>query len=229
MLPAYNEADKIPGTVEKVSEALQAIANSFEIIIAEDGSTDGTAELSAQIAAEHTYVGHMHSDERLGRGKALKRAFKQASGNILVYMDLDLATDLRHLKEIVDAIRSEHDIAIGSRLMPESKIERSPKREFLSRGYNLMVRLFLRSKLRDHQCGFKAFRWEKLMEIIDDVQDNHWFWDTELLVRAQRKKMRVKEIPVRWHEAEDTKVKASSDAFEMGSKVLSLWWKLWRE
>ncbi len=179
------------------------------------------------MAAELDYVVHLHSDERQGRGRALNRAFKAASGRILCYIDVDLATDMAHLEELIEAIRSEgYDFATGSRMMPSSDVKRSMKRGLASKGFNFLTRTMLGSKLYDHQCGFKAFKRESLFELMDSVEDEHWFWDTELLVRAQRSGYKVKEFPVKWQHGGATKVDLVKDVIGMGSQIVRLWWQL---
>ena len=223
VLPAYNEADRLERAVDAVEKKLRELGVSFEIIIAEDGSTDGTYEIAKKIASSKSSVRLLHSDRRLGRGGALKRAFRLASGETLVYLDVDLATDLKHLEELVNSVRLEgYDVATGSRLLPESDAARTFKRKLMSVTFNLLVRLLLRSKLRDHQCGFKAFRRSSLMDILEEVRDEHWFWDTEVLVRAQRRGLKVKEFPVRWRESENSKVETLKDAKDMLFCILRL-------
>jgi hypothetical protein len=224
VLPAYNEAKRLRGAVEEVIKAAEKTGYDFEIIIAEDGSKDGTDRIAAELAASNPRIKHLHSDERLGRGRALMNAFSKASGDVVVYMDVDLATDLSHLKELVDAIIVEgYDFSTGSRLMKESQTDRPAKREIASRGYNFLVRLFLGSKLHDHQCGFKAFRRDLILELGKEVRDNHWFWDTEVLVLAQKRGYRVKEIPVRWKHGGETKVAFGKDILYMFSQILRMW------
>ncbi|HDM35637.1 MAG TPA: glycosyltransferase family 2 protein [Candidatus Syntrophoarchaeum butanivorans] len=223
VLPAYNEVNRLRRCVEGVIEALEKVTDSFEIIIAEDGSTDGTSEVASHLSEEFPDVRHLHSDRRLGRGGGLKRGFMASEGDILAFMDVDLATDLSHLDELIGAIRDGFDIATGSRLMPESIVERSFKRTALSRGYNFLVRRLLGSKVRDHQCGFKAFKREVFFAIMDELEDEHWFWDTELLVLAQRKGYRIYEFPVRWRDGGMTKVDLSRDIIGMGSRILWMW------
>jgi glycosyltransferase involved in cell wall biosynthesis len=232
VLPAHNEAGKLEAAVRQTKGALADCCFSYELLIAEDGSTDGTAELASRIAAEDPTVRHIHSDTRLGRGRALNRAFQHARGEILLYMDVDLSTDLAYLKPLVNAVREEHfDLATGSRRLKGSVVKRSFKREALSAVYNALVRLILRSKLRDHQCGFKAFRNVVLLQLLTEVEDTHWFWDTELLVRAQRKGYRIKEIPVKWADkgGAGTKVNAFGDSTTMFSKIIRLYLALRRE
>ncbi len=224
VLPAYNEAKRLRDTVEKVRESAAKTGYEFEIIIAEDGSKDGTDVIASELSSRYPEVIHLHSDERLGRGRALMNAFERARGKVVVYMDVDLATDLKHLRELVDAIAAEgYDLATGSRLMKDSKTDRPAKREIASRGYNFLVRLLLGSKIHDHQCGFKAFRREVILEIGRDVKDNHWFWDTEVLVLAQKRGYKVKEIPVRWKHGGETKVDFGRDVVYMFSQILRMW------
>ncbi len=226
VLPAYNEAKRIRETVDIVADKLGAISRAFEIIIAEDGSTDGTDKIAEALAIERSYVRHLHSDTRLGRGRALKHAFQLAKGDILVYIDVDLATDIAHLKELIGYIRAGYDIATGSRMLKGSDVKRSLTRLIASKGFNLLTRVILRSSLRDHQCGFKAFKRDSLFAILDEIRDDHWFWDTELLIRAQRAGYKIKEFPVRWRSPSDTKVDMRRDVFGMAYQIFRLWREL---
>ena len=229
VLPAYNEEDTIEETVDVTLSTLASFlpAGSFEDIVAEDGCADRPPEIADRLAAADERVRHVHSDERLGRGGALAYAFRRAEGETLVYFDTDLATDMRHLEELVESVRSgEYDVATGSRWMPENRAERPVKRGVPSFGYNRLVRLFLRSDLRDHQCGFKAFDREALLDLLDDVEDEHWFWDTEVLVRAQREGWRVREFAVDWTPKGDSKVDLVRDVFGMGSQIIRTWYQL---
>jgi glycosyltransferase involved in cell wall biosynthesis len=227
VLPAYNEADYLQQAVEKTIQTLNKFTQSYEVIIAEDGSTDGTAERAKELSQQNPNVRHIHREKRLGRGTALNNAFKQSSGKVLVYMDLDLATDLKYLKPLIEAIIVEgYDFSTGSRMLPESKAERTFSRSISSKTYNYLVRHMLGSKLRDHQCGFKAFKFEPLMQIIDKVQATHWFWDTELLVRAQITGYKVKEIGVEWKSGKATKVNLFKDSWNMFRQIMRLWWNL---
>ena len=229
ILPAYNEEEALERTVAVTLETLASFlpAGSFEVIVAEDGCDDRTPEIASRLADENDRVRHLHSDDRLGRGGALGFAFDRAAGETLVYFDTDLATDMRHLEELVESVRSgEYDLATGSRWLPGNRAERPPKRAVSSLGYNSLVRLFLRSDLQDHQCGFKAFDRVAFETLRDAVEDEHWFWDTEMLVRAQRRGFRVREFPVEWEPRGDTKVDLVRDVFGMGSQILRTWWQL---
>ena len=138
---------------------------------------------------------------------------------------MDLATDIKHLPELLTRIENGADIATGSRLMPESKIIRSGDREFASRSYNTLVRVFLGSHLRDHQCGFKAYRADVLRELAPKIRAPHWFWDTESVVLAQRAGLRVDEFPVVWTQGPGTTVRFK-DVYGMGMDILKMWWRL---
>ncbi|PSQ05622.1 glycosyl transferase [Halobacteriales archaeon QS_4_69_31] len=229
VLPAYNEEEAIERTVRVTVETLASFLpdDAFEVVVAEDGCTDRTPEIAERLAAGDERVRHLHSDDRLGRGGALEFAFERAAGDTLVYFDTDMATDMRHLEELVESVRSgECDIATGSRWLPGNRAERPTERAVSSLGYNTLVRLFLRSDLQDHQCGFKAFSRAAVEELRDAVEDEHWFWDTEMLVRAQRRGLRVREFPVEWEPRGDTKVDLVRDVFGMGSQILRTWWQL---
>jgi hypothetical protein len=206
-------------------KALEKIAKSYEIVIAEDGSTDGTDKIASDLSREYSCITHIHSDKRLGRGLALKNAFSKTKGKILVYMDVDLATNIEHLRELVESVRKQYEFATGSRMHPKSKVTRSRSRQIASKSYNFMARSFLGSKVADHQCGFKASKRDALLTILEDVKADHWFWDTEMLVRASRKGYRIKEIPVKWTQKGRTRMRLIKDSFEMGSQILKLWWE----
>jgi hypothetical protein len=225
VFPAYNERENLENTVRSAMKALEKIAKSYEIVIAEDGSTDGTDKIASDLSREYSCITHIHSDKRLGRGLALKNAFSKTKGKILVYMDVDLATNIEHLRELVESVRKQYEFATGSRMHPKSKVTRSRSRQIASKSYNFMARSFLGSKVADHQCGFKASKRDALLTILEDVKADHWFWDTEMLVRASRKGYRIKEIPVKWTQKGRTRMRLIKDSFEMGSQILKLWWE----
>ncbi|MGA2524901.1 MAG: hypothetical protein ABSF65_12230, partial [Candidatus Bathyarchaeia archaeon] len=133
-------------------------------------------------------------------------------------------------KPLIDAIAVEgYEVSTGSRMLPESKVERSTRRSISSKSYNFLVRHMLGSKVRDHQCGFKAFKKEAFLALLGEVKATHWFWDTEILVRAQRHGFKVKEIPVEWTSGKGTKVNFAKDSWNMFWQVTGLWWTLKRK
>jgi glycosyltransferase AglD len=223
IIPVYNENGKLKRAVDETMAKLSELAYHFEILIAEDGSSDGTYESASKLASENPNIRHLHSDRRLGRGNALSRAIKAAKGDVVCYIDVDLATDMGYLPILINSVLSgDCDFATGSRLMPQSNTQRSPMRSIASKTYNWMVRVLLDSKLYDHQCGFKAFRRALVLNLLDQVKDGHWFWDTELLVRGQHEGLRIKEIPVKWLGSNSTKVELKKDVYCMGSQIFRL-------
>lgn len=225
VIPVFNDVEALRTAIPVSLEALESYGRAFELIIAEDGSTDGSRELVEEWEKKDERVRLLHSDERQGRGRALTRALFEAKGDIFCYYDVDLATDIKHLPQLLGAIESGAAVSTGSRLMRDSNIKRSGDREIASRGFNFLVRLFLRSKLFDHQCGFKAYNVEALKHLSTKIQAPHWFWDTESLVLAQREGMKVVEFPVHWTEGPGTTVRFK-DVSNMGRDILKLWWRL---
>lgn len=156
ILPVYNDREALEIAIPRSIEVLEGITDSFLLAVAEDGSTDGSAEYVREWEKKDSRVRLFHAEERLGRGTALTRVIRAVDAEIVCYYDVDLATDMAHLPALIQAIRDGSDVATGSRLMPESDIVRTQGREVASQGYNLLVRVVLKSRLYDHQCGFKA-------------------------------------------------------------------------
>ncbi len=225
VLPAHNEAPRLANAVSAVKRALGK-SYDYELVIAEDGSTDGTYAVAKKIAAQTRNVRVLHSEKKLGRGLALKRAFSSARGKFVAYMDVDLATDVKHARELLDRVEAGADVATGSRYLRQSRTNRSSKRLFFSSGYNTLVRLLLGSKLRDHQCGFKAFKKTVALHLCREARSNKWFWDTEVLVLAQKRGFRVEEFPIEWNEQRTTTMNFKTDILGMGAALFELWWRL---
>lgn len=230
IIPAYNEASYLRRNVSFVEEAVKPITRSYEIIIAEDGSMDGTAEIAAGMARENSRIIHLHADERLGKGQALKRALKASSGETIILMDADLATSLDYLSKLVLLTERKYDGAIGSRHTEESFTHRTLLRTFTSRTYNLLVRLLFRDGIRDHQCGFKAFRRKAFESLLRDVESDGFIFDTELIVKAKKKGFSIGEVPVTWMDpiGRRSKFNLLRDGPTMGVKLLRLKAKLWK-
>ncbi|MCK5233180.1 MAG: glycosyltransferase family 2 protein [Candidatus Aenigmarchaeota archaeon] len=228
IVPTYNSEGFLEKNIKIIISTAKKLKTPFEIIIAEDGCSDRTPKIAEKLSKKYSCVFHQHYKEKLGRGRALKKAFMRAKGNIIVYMDDDLATDLVHLPELMHPVLDDgFDVVTGSRLMVGSKvIGRPAKREIASRAFNFFVRLLLHSRLYDHQCGFKAFKKNTVKPILPAVKDSHWFFDTEILVRAQRRNLRVKEIPVIWQDdLRESTVHFLKDAKNMGMKIFRLWFE----
>ena len=179
---------------------------SARITIADNGSTDATWAIATQLARELPQVRAVHM-ELPGRGRALRAIWSQSEAEVLAYMDVDLSTDLNALLPLVAPLLSGHsDVAIGTRLARGSRVIRGPKRELISRGYNLLLRTLMGARFSDAQCGFKAIRRDQARALLPLTQDTGWFFDTELLVLAERAGLRIHEIPVDWIDDLDSRV-----------------------
>jgi glycosyltransferase involved in cell wall biosynthesis len=226
IVPVYNQASAIESCVKAVAENLPAGGFAdYEIIIAEDGSTDGTLEAAKAISKKNPRVKISHQPRRGGKGAAICRGFRASKGGIVAFLDADQATRTSQLCELVRAAQRS-GIAVGSRYLKNSVATRSAERLIASRAYNSLVRLLLGSRLSDHQCGFKAFQRGIALKLCGQVRDRQWFWDTEALVLAQREGFRIEEVAVSWHEQKDTKVRVGRDTLAMLSGLARLWLRL---
>ncbi|MCU1369231.1 MAG: glycosyl transferase family 2 [Ilumatobacteraceae bacterium] len=199
VVPAHDELAVLAATIDALHRHLtEHLDRPWQITIAENASSDGTAAEADRLAADRTGVRALHVGVP-GRGRALRQAWTTSDAEVLVYMDADLSTDLAAVGPLVEVIASGRaELAIGSRLVPGSTVERRLGREALSRTYNGIVRSVLGARFRDAQCGFKAIRRDTAALLLPLVRDEGWFFDTELLVVAQRRGLRIEELPVRW-------------------------------
>jgi putative flippase GtrA len=213
VVPVYNEQAALRGSIHRLHAYLLGhFPFSWRIVIADNASTDDTLEIARRLAHELRNVDVLHMEEK-GRGRALRAAWAGSRAQVVCYMDVDLSTDLRGLLPLVAPLMSQHsDLAIGTRLAAGSQVTRGPKREFISRSYNHILRTALRARFSDAQCGFKAGRTDVLRQLLPDVRDDAWFFDTELLVLAQRRGLRIHEVPVDWVDDPDSRVDIVSTA-----------------
>ncbi|GAA3884428.1 bifunctional glycosyltransferase family 2/GtrA family protein [Saccharothrix violaceirubra] len=213
VVPVYNEERDLAPCVRKLhADLARTFPYPFRITIADNASTDGTAAVAEALAGELPHVAAVHLAEK-GRGRALKAVWSASDAAVLAYMDVDLSTDLAALGPLVAPLISGHsDVAIGSRLARGARVVRGPKREFLSRCYNLILRGALAARFTDAQCGFKAIRADVARRLLPHVEDTGWFFDTELLVLAERAGARIHEVPVDWIDDPDSRVDIVSTA-----------------
>jgi putative flippase GtrA len=199
IVPVYNEEADLAASVLRLEEFLAAgFPYAYRIVIADNASTDSTWSIAQRLAARHASVWAVHLDAK-GRGRALRQVWLSSDADVVAYMDVDLSTDLKALLPLVAPLVSGHsDLAIGSRLARGSRVVRGPKREFISRSYNLILRASLGASFTDAQCGFKAMRADVARRLLPLVEDDNWFFDTELLVLAERAGLRIHEVPVDW-------------------------------
>ena len=209
----YNEENDIEPCVRHLHAHLTAgFPYSFQITVADNASTDGTLEIADQLAAEFSSVRVVHMAEK-GKGRALRAVWSTSDAAVLAYMDVDLSTDLAAVLPLLAPLISGHsDLAIGTRLHRGSRVIRGAKREFISRSYNLMLRHTLSTRVSDTTCGFKAIRREVATRLLPLVQDNAWFFDTELLILAERSGLRIHEVPVDWIDDPNSSVQIVSTA-----------------
>ncbi len=215
IVPVYNEEVDLAASVLRLDDYLAgSFPYDYRIVIADNASTDNTWSIAQRLAARHLHVRAVHLDAK-GRGRALRQAWLASEADVVAYMDVDLSTDLRALLPLVAPLVSGHsDVAIGSRLARGSRVTRGPKREFISRSYNLILRATLGATFSDAQCGFKAVRADVAQRLLPLVEDDNWFFDTELLVLAQRAGLRIHEVPVDWTDDPGTTVDIVATARE---------------
>jgi glycosyltransferase involved in cell wall biosynthesis len=216
ILPVLNEAHVLERSVKALHGFLSdnLKQHDWRIVVADNGSTDGTFEIASRLGEQLGGIEASHIPEA-GRGRALTRAWLQSDAHVLSYMDIDLSTDLDAFPKLVAAITEEnYDLAVGSRLSSGSETTRSLKREVLSRGFVLLINLLFGTRLADTQCGFKAVSSSAAQRLLPMVKDTGWFWDTELLLLAAKGGWRVKSVPVRWVEDQDTRVKIISTVWK---------------
>jgi len=215
VIPVYNEQRVLAASVRRLREhVLGELAIPFAITIADNASTDGTLDLALSLARELPEVQVLHL-ERKGRGRALRAAWSISRADVVAYMDVDLSTDLAALGELLaPLLDGRADLAIGSRLAPGAEVTRGIKRELISRSYNALLQTLLGAGFSDAQCGFKAGRRKVIQALLQEVEDDEWFFDTELLYRAQRNRLAIHEVPVRWVDDPDSRVKIIATARE---------------
>jgi putative flippase GtrA len=215
VVPVCNEQAALERSIRRLHAFLsESFPFTWRIVIADNASTDHTPHLARMLAAELPGVVHLRL-ERKGRGVALRQAWSQSDARIVSYMDVDLSTDLRALLPLVAPLLSGHsDVAIGSRLAHGAQVVRGPRREIISRTYNTILHAALRVRFTDAQCGFKAATHAAAAQLLPQIRDDGWFFDTELLVLAGRAGLRIHEVPVDWIDDPDSRVDIVATAIE---------------
>jgi glycosyltransferase involved in cell wall biosynthesis len=199
-VPAYNELKNLRKCVESLLQETLPLNEEFCVVIAEDGSTDGTDVVAKCLEGMHSRVIHLHSAQKLGRGLALRRAWNKLDGDIYAFVDCDLATDMKYFSQLINSIREGNDLATGSRYIKGAKINRPFIRDFTSRIYNKLIRMMYKDNVFDHQIGFKAFSRRLIKDELNNCKSDDWFWDTEIIVRSIYDNYKCVEFPVEWEE-----------------------------
>ena len=215
VVPVYNEEADLEGSVRRLHDYLAArFPLSWMVTIVDNASRDRTWGVACRLATELEGVEAIHLDGK-GRGRALRAAWSTSTATVVAYMDVDLSTDLDGLLPLVAPLVSGHsDVAIGTRLSRGARVVRGAKREVISRTYNLILKATLHNRFSDAQCGFKAVRADVVRALLPLVEDNAWFFDTELLVLAERNGLRIHEVPVDWVDDADSRVDVAATALE---------------
>lgn len=208
VIPVFNEVRILAASVARIQAACVSWSRwDCDFVIADNGSVDGTWPLAQALARGQPGWKAIRCPRR-GRGAALREAWTECPSDVVGYFDVDLSTDLRHVPEMLELIFDGGcQLVLGSRFAPGAVVSRGPLREFLSRAYNLLARWMTASRLRDHQCGFKALTRDAVRALLPGVRNDRWFFDTELLVLAQRRGLRIRELPVIWIDDPDSRVR----------------------
>jgi putative flippase GtrA len=224
VVPVHNEERDLAASVRRLQAYLAGkFPFTARVTIADNASTDRTWQIACELAAELPGVRALRLAEK-GRGRALRAVWQHSDAQVLAYMDVDLSTDLAALSPLVAPLLSGHsDVAIGSRLARSSRVMRGPKRELISRCYNLLLHATLATRFSDAQCGFKAIRADRATLLLPHVEDAGWFFDTELLVLAERAGMRIHEVPVDWVDDPDSRVDIVATAVADLKGIARMW------
>jgi len=223
VIPVYNEERVLEDSVERLYKyMLGNIKYDSTIIIANNASTDDTKEIIDKLSQRFPNVKGFHLEFK-GRGNALKYAWTHYKADAYAYCDVDLATDISHLKELFDAVLEGNNVVTGSRYLETSDSNRTIKRLVLSKGYIYLIKLFFKTNLNDFQCGFKAVDDKIVQEVLPNVKNKKWFFDTELLILAEQSgKYKIKQIPVAWKEGKETKVKIFKTVYSYVKNLMKL-------
>ena len=222
LIPAYNEALQIEKCVRAVNDAVSAFSNSYEIIVTEDGSTDETSSIVSKLMKTMPNLRFLHMPIRLGKGKAIKRGLGSAQGEIILFMDVDLATNLDYLPKFLELIKTNGGLAIGSRYAQGAIVKRHFSRTMASLVYNIFVRALFLDGIKDHQCGFKAMS-SDVARASESVKADGFFFDTEMILRCKKLGFPVMEVGVEWAEnprLSESKVRVFNDAQKIGKDML---------
>lgn len=224
-LPICMDARYLESSVHLLERVTPTIASDFVVLIAEDGSN--SSEVVRKLKDEYPNIVYFQSDERLGRGKALREAWRRVDGDVYLFMDVDCATDLTRSDAYRNLIENIHefDLVTGSRYVQGSVTERPWFRRFASLVYNLLVRLLFQTGIHDHQCGFKSFSKTLVERLSKEARNDSWFWDTEVIVLAKKRGFRILEIPIHWVEVKSRKTslkRLAMDTWLHGTGLLEL-------
>jgi len=217
VIPAYNESSRLEYNMSLLDDFMQKLGSPYEIIIAEDGSSDKTYPIALELATKKYNVRVLHSRERLGKGTAITRAIENSNGRIVAFMDADLAADLENFSYLLKLAEENCGVVVGSRWIKGSRVKRSLLRKLASRMYNKFVGFLFHDGVYDHQCGLKGFTRGVASDVLPDMRSTGWVWDTEFILRAMKAGYDIYEMPVSWQER---KKRASFKTLELAPLML---------
>lgn len=226
VIPAYNEEKRLGQTLRRISGFLSEKGYSFEIIVVDDGSSDGTESISRESGMREPVLKVLSNGINRGKGFSVRRGMNEASGRFVLFTDADLSTPIEELGKLERAVRDGADIAIGSRSIPgsEVKVPQPFYRVLMGKTFNLFVRSIVIRGLVDTQCGFKLFKGECLRDVLPEMKVDGFSFDVELLYIARRKGYRIKEVPVVWLDCRDSKVRPFRDSARMFFELVYMKW-----
>lgn len=210
LIPVYNEENRLFHIKKLFRYLKRDRVNSYEIVIANDCSTDKTLERVRKLAENFKSIKVYSTPRRLGRGATFSYLLPKLRGDVVITLDVDMAIDLSAISLLLKSLNEGNEIAIGSRYASGALAKREAARALLSKMYNKIIHFLFNSKVLDHQCGFKAYKKKRLLKIAKKIKSKHWFWDTEFLLEAQREGLKIKEIPIKWVEMPGSKVTFNS-------------------
>jgi len=224
IIPAYNEEQRLPRTIEQVERYLHARGTSYEVVIVDDGSTDGTRQVMDRAEARYDTVRVEAMPQNRGKGRALATGVAVARGEEVLVTDADLSTPIEELEKLEAALRGGAGVAIASRAVKGSKVEIAQPlyRVLMGKVFNLIVQLVLLPGIWDTQCGFKLFRADVAHDVFARLSTDGFGYDPEVLYRAKQKGVRIVEVPVVWRNSAPTKVAAFSSSLDMFKHVLRI-------
>ncbi|GAC1570734.1 MAG: glycosyltransferase family 2 protein [Candidatus Dormibacteria bacterium] len=224
VIPAYNESARLPPTLERMRRYLDGAAEEYEVLVVDDGSQDGTAEVAESLAAEWPQARVLRCPANRGKGAAVRAGMLAARGELRLFSDADLSTPMAELPALRRHLDAQHGVAIASRALPGTTIEvhQNRRRETMGRIYNRILRLLVLPGIQDSQCGFKLFTAEAAMTLFEPLRTNRFGFDAEVLVRARRAGIGIAEVPVRWRHVEESRVSSLRDASRMLFDLLLL-------
>lgn len=230
VIPAYNESKRIPATLAGVLDYTASLGKSCEVVVVDDGSSDGTASLVEEIGRNAPSIRVLRNVPNAGKGAAVRKGMLAARGERMLFTDADLSAPIAEAARLFEALEAGYDVAIGSRALRREWIgvHQSAMRETAGKLFNFFTRLFTGLNFRDTQCGFKAFRREAAQAIFAAQRIDGWGFDVEALYLARKFGFRVKEVAVHWNHAEASKISPFGDGLRMAAELLKIRWNDWR-